>query len=308
MIERDFFLEFNDLNLPIFDWQNILNPYFECDIPRPEDDIIQINKINDKNNNKVINNEIQLNILRDENTNFTTNKNNKSKKNSISKNVSKFHKDMNKENLNKDGSKKKLLGRKTSNSLDKGDHDKYKDDNIMKKIRILLSAEISIFINGKIEELYKNNNGEKTEIKKLLKLSEIKYNVNSEKELLNKTLKNIFTSLPISNRFIHCEKNHNEKLIQKLLDENDVEKKIIFEKLLNLTFLDCLKHFRDEEKKPELEGMAAIEKICKKFNKYKDYENYVDNFKKMVNNYEKILNKKNGRIKNKIKQQNNYEI
>ena len=142
MIERDFFLEFNDLNLPIFDWQNILNPYFECDIPRPEDDIIQRNKINDKNNNKVINNEIQLNILRDENTNFTTNKNNKSKKNSNSKNVSKFHKDMNKENLNKDGSKKKLLGRKTSNSLDKGDHDKYKDDNIMKKIRITLLAEI----------------------------------------------------------------------------------------------------------------------------------------------------------------------
>lgn len=308
MIERDFFLEFNDLNLPIFDLQNILNSYFESDIPRPEDDIIQRNKINDKNNIKEINNEIQLNILRDENTNFTTNKNNKSKKNSISKNVSKFHKDMNKENLNKDGSKKKLLGRKTSNSLDKGDHDKYKDDNIMKKIRITLLAEISNYINGKIEELYKNNNGEKTEIKKLLKLSEIKYNVNSEKELLNKTLKDIFTSLPISNRFIHYEKNSNEKLIQKLLDENDVEKKIIFEKLLNLTFLDCLKHFRDEEKKPELEGMATIEKVFKKFNEYKDYVNYVENFKKMVNNYEKILNKKNGRSKNKIKQQNNYEI
>ena len=54
--------------------------------------------------------------------------------------------------------------------------------------------------------------------------------------------------------------------------------------------------------------MATIEKICKKFNKYKDYVNYVENFKKMVNNYEKILNKKNGRSKNKIKQQNNYEI
>ena len=307
-MEQEFFLESDYLNLSLFDPLNIFNPYFDYDLPRPEDDIIQRNKINDKNNNKVINNEIQLNILRDENTNFTTNKNNKSKKNSISKNVSKFHKDMNKENLNKDGSKKKLLGRKTSNSLDKGDHDKYKDDNIMKKIRILLSAEISNYINGKIEELYKNNNGEKTEIKKLLKLSEIKYNVNSEKELLNKTLKDIFTSLPISNRFIHYEKNSNEKLIQKLLDENDVEKKIIFEKLLNLTFLDCLKHFRDEEKKPELEGMATIEKVFKKFNEYKDYVNYVENFKKMVNNYEKILNKKNGRSKNKIKQQNDNEI
>ena len=62
---------------------------------------------------------------------------------------------------------------------------------------------------------------------------------------MNKTLEEIFSD-KISGRYTNYPPDHNKKLIQSLLNETDENKKIYFQKIFGLTFIDCLKHFREE--------------------------------------------------------------
>jgi hypothetical protein len=47
---------------------------------------------------------------------------------------------------------KKLLGRKTKNTDETGDHDKYAEDNMTKKIKVIIKKDLLNFINKKIKE------------------------------------------------------------------------------------------------------------------------------------------------------------
>ena len=193
--------------------------------------------------------------------------------------------------------KQSHLGRKRKNSSMKGKHNKYSSDNLYRKIKSNLLDIVYDFINGKIIEIYKDI--PKYDIKKdLLKKirqdeivnSDIKFNQN----FLNKKLKEIF-SVDISRKY-KLDIGHNKNLIQKLLDDKDIERNKFFNKLFNLTFFDCLLHFRGTTNIPELNGIINFQQFKQNYLNDIDYIKSLDYY---VMNYEIIIMNKRARKKRK---------
>ena len=188
--------------------------------------------------------------------------------------------------------KNKMLGRKRKDSLTKGKHNKYSNDNLQRKIKSNLLDILFNFINQKIIEKYKNipnYNIEKDILMKNEQKQIVNTNVNFNQDFLNKTLEEIF-SVDISRKFKKCDSEHNKNLIQKLLHDKNDKNRVFFEKILNLTFFECLEHFRGTKKNPELNGIKNFEQFKEQFKNDKEYINLLDYY---VMNYEIItFNKK----------------
>ena len=197
-------------------------------------------------------------------------------------------------------SKRKILGRKRKGSSIKGIHNKYNLDNILRKIKSNLLDILFKFINKKINEMYKyipNYNIKKDILMKIQKNEIVDTTADFNKEFMNKTLKIIF-SVDISHKYKQYDHDHNEKLIIKLLNEKNDEKRIFFEKIFNLTFFECLEHFRGTKENPELKGIKNFEQFKEK---YKSDINYIKSLNYYVNNYEEITITKKPRRKKIIK-------
>ena len=223
-------------------------------------------------------------------------------------------------NIEKDLKKKekteeiKFLNKKR-NPEKKYFHSKYDFDNMSRKMRSKFFGAIRIILNKALEE-DEENKIKNEKFDKKIKKSEIPYkrsnigfvNVNSEitqstnikynQELLNKTIKNIFSEnvSKKAKNFTKDELNYNKILIQKI--EKDPEK-VKTNKILNCGLLECLEHFRKEineikKPKPELKGLKELyDKIINDYEE-KDKE-FALNFKKNVDEYEKILMNKRPR-------------
>ena len=193
---------------------------------------------------------------------------------------------------NKNNSEKLKLGRKRKNSKSKGLHNKYSGDNIIRKIKSTLLSDLINYINSLI---YKSYNGQinqgilKKELKKMDQ-SQIK-NVKENKEFLYKKLKDIF-SFDISGRYTNFLYGHNKNLINELLNEKDEEKRMKFENIFNLTFLDCLNHFSGKKYFKDIEGLKSLDEESKK---YEDDLDYYELFRKYVNDFEDIIMRKKSR-------------
>ena len=185
-----------------------------------------------------------------------------------------------------------LLGRKKKNSNREGKHTKYSEDNIIRKLKAYIISCLRIFINTFIFEIYGGEIGKGIFRKELLKLNQSQIvDSKNNRDFLNKSLKDIFSE-DISTKYNNYLINHNKVLIQNLLNEQDANKKNIFENLFNLTFLDCLLHIRGEKYYEQLHGLKTFDELCKRFEEDKDY---LELFKYYVNNFEKIINKKRKR-------------
>lgn len=184
-------------------------------------------------------------------------------------------------------------------------HNKFSDDNTRRKCKFILLAYIKDFINKKIEEKY-NNIGCGVNIKKLMTLNKKQVSnskIDFNKEFLKKTLSEIFSE-PISSRYTNYPNNKNEKLIEELFNEKDNEKRLYFQKLFNLSFLDCVNHFIENEKIEILEGLTLFkemivnEKELKNKNIVLDGENsdeYLKHLEYYFKDYEEILRRKSSR-------------
>lgn len=75
---------------------------------------------------------------------------------------------------------------------------------------------------------------------------------------LNKKLKSIF-SKDISTKYKRYPHDYNKNLINSLLNEEDEQKRFIFEKIFNLTFLQCIEHIRSTKKIEELNTKRSME-------------------------------------------------
>jgi hypothetical protein len=189
-------------------------------------------------------------------------------------------------------------GRKKKNSSEEGKHNKYAGDNIIRKCKRILLHYLYVLINNIIDEKYKNGNFHKIKNKRLVKINQyqiINLDCQFNKDFLHKTLKDIFSE-NITTRCTKYNLDHNKNLINNLLNEEDNDKKELFTKIFNLTFLDCLEHFRGTKFIKELENLVKYEDICKKF---EDDEDYLYSFKYYIENYEKIILNKNSRKKRK---------
>ena len=199
-----------------------------------------------------------------------------------------------KKKINKKG-QISLLGRKKRAESQDGEHNKFSDDNLRKKVKHLVLDTAFKFINDKINEIYKGNIGHGIFIKKLLLInqkqkseSSIQYN----KDFLQKTLGEIFSE-KISSRYTKHNPYHNYFLIKALTSDKN-ENNNYFKKLFNITFIDCLEHFIGIKKVEELEGLDTFENIK---TKYEDDADYLKSLKFCIMNYEKIINNKRTRIR-----------
>ena len=151
----------------------------------------------------------------------------------------------------------KKRGRKTKIKHDKNEneeseqkiHSKFSNDNLTKKCKNIVLKSALESINKKIEEKYKNNIGFGKFNKKLQILNQenkVKSTAKDDKLFLHKTLKEIFSD-NISSRLYNYSENHNKVIIESLINDEDEEKRIYFNNLFNITFLEYLNYFISSE-------------------------------------------------------------
>ena len=198
---------------------------------------------------------------------------------------------------------KKKCGRKRKDDVNEPrEHDKFADDNIRRKCKHLVLKSVMILINQKIYNIYGGKIGNGI-LKKQLKVlnhnqkreSSVKFN----QKFLYKKLGEIFSE-NLSGRYTNFPLIHNKRLISTLINEKDEFKKKYFTDLFNITFLECLKHFRGEIFLKELEGLDCFENLkdeikskCKE-----EGDDYVETLDYYFNNFEMIVNNKKPRLKN----------
>ena len=198
-------------------------------------------------------------------------------------------------NISQKKTKTNKLGRKRNNSKEKGKHNKYSGDNIIRRIKSTLITNLSLFINSVIIREYNGNIGQGIYRKEFLKMVQNQIiNGKKDKEFLNKKLEDIFSE-DISNKYTLLSYEHNKNLVQRLLNENDEVKKKLFKKLFNFSFLECLKHYRGSEYIEELQGLKTLKEELKNF---EDDVEYLEVFKDYVLNFEEIIKKKKSRNTN----------
>ena len=215
-------------------------------------------------------------------------------------------KDLSKKNQPKKESSekpKKKCGRKRKDDdKEPTEYDKFSDTNIRRKCKHLVLKSVMILINQKIYNIYggKIGNGICRKQLKVLnhnqkKNASVKFNQN----FLYKKLGEIFSE-NVSGRYTNFPLIHNKRLISTLINEKDEIKKNYFVNLFNITFLECLKHFRGEIFLKELEGLTCFENLkedikskCKE-----EGDDYVEALDYYFNNFEIIVNNKRPRLKN----------
>lgn len=193
-----------------------------------------------------------------------------------------------------------LLGKKSQKDVIKKSekkHTKFSSDNLKRVCKHLVIENVMKFINKKIYEVYEGNIGKGLTKKKLMKLNqEQKKNADVEfnKIFINKTLKEIL-SQNITKQFTLYEQDHNKKVIDRII----LEKKDIFEKIFNLTFIQCVDHFIENKKIEELNGLTLFSELKKQIiNKYEnDGESYYENLRLFLKSFENKINRAKSRKK-----------
>ena len=176
-------------------------------------------------------------------------------------------------------------------------HTKFSNDNLKRECKHLVIESVMKFINDKIDEVYENKIGCGISIKRLFKLNQsqkINANVTFNKQFIQKTLKEILSD-DITGQIKYYEKDHNKRVINEIIDE----KKEVFEKIFNLTFIECLKHFIEVEQIGELNGLILFKELKEQIiekNK-EDGEAYYENLKIFLMKFEELINKAKPRKK-----------
>jgi hypothetical protein len=180
-------------------------------------------------------------------------------------------------------------------------HNKYAFDNMLRKTKCMIIKEVFNFINKKIFIIYNGIIGHGDNIKKLFLINHAQVsnaNIDFNRTFLGKTLGEIF-SADLTKRIINYKRDHNKKLIEKLINEEDEEKNEYFNGLFNLTFLDCLKYFRNENVNHAyvyIEGLKRFSDLENNaiFRKTNEPD-FIEQLGKFINNYEYNLSQRRGR-------------
>lgn len=196
---------------------------------------------------------------------------------------------------------KSLLQNKSNNNWsfqgEKNEIDKFSKNNLLCRVKRIIFDSILNYDNYIISKTYDNNIGKGLNIKKLLKNNHLQIKCSGtefNKELLQKTQGEIFSS-DITTKFTTYPIDHNKQLIEKLLNENNREKREIFQNLFSKTLLECIEHLIGKKEYKDLEGLENFfeDEINKKSLNKKNLEL----LKHIINNYENIINEKKPRKK-----------
>jgi hypothetical protein len=201
---------------------------------------------------------------------------------------------------------KKKCGRKRKNENNTTEHNKFSDDNVRRRVKHLCFKYLLLFINSQIKEIYNNKIGQGIFQKQLQTLNQSQISnakILFNQQLLEKNLGEIFSD-KVTGKLTNIPSDHNKKLIQKLINEEDIEKRIYFQKLFNVKLKDCFEHFSGNKVIDELEGMELFNEISEitseYLEKYEDGKEYIHQLEYYLKNYERIIKNKRAR-KERIK-------
>ena len=111
--------------------------------------------------------------------------------------------------------------------------------------------------NYVISKAYNNNIGNGIYIKKILKINHSQ--IKNTKAVFNlkllQTSQGTILSSNISTRHTNYPIEHNKILIKKLLNEENQERRKLFNDLFSKTLSECIKYLKGEMKYESLEGM-----------------------------------------------------
>ena len=186
---------------------------------------------------------------------------------------------------NENFGKKNKRGRKKKHIIIKGNHTKFTDDNIIRKIKCHFLNYINENLNKNLID--KNNFFFKLDnyINENLKKD---YNI----QLMHRTLKEIYIDTKISNKYKKHESDINKKLIEKIYFEKKESEVIkILEQSYIETFNELIKTNLDNFcngilRKEEKNGLSKNDAV-----------NYFKDIKQLCENYEKWFECKKGRSK-----------
>lgn len=204
---------------------------------------------------------------------------------------------INEENvINRNGNTSKIRkkrGRKKKESNELGAHNKYTEDNIIKRLKNNICNLILQFLNSEIKKSF---NDEKMLLKKINPKQSKINKADENKSFIYKTLKDIYSN-NLSNKYKNFDLEYNKKIIDKLITENNLEINAKFTNLFNLTFIQCIDHLIGNIKIKELEGMETLSQFVEKYFDGEESQ-YKEKLKETIINYEKIINGKIGRKRN----------
>ena len=233
----------------------------------PEDKLIVINE-----------KDFKCNELKDNNNNIIDNENKPTKM--TSKILTKKRQRNDGENPNK------KQGRKKNDDDEKGDHDKFSEDNMIRKIK-------SNYIKYAHERINSNISNKDLQLLRLdSELNEIlkkDYNL----QLMDKTFKNLYENTPISSKYRKKDDNINKYLIEKLYNEerftqinaiSDLDKtyKELYNDYINNHLDELLNKIKNELEKVGKESKESIAE-------------YIEKFKHLCLTYEDWFKNKKGR-------------
>ena len=203
----------------------------------------------------------------------------------------------------------KLLGQKRESE----NHTKFAFDNLVRKIKSKLVSAILIILNKSLQK------EEKTEIKTTLKETKkqkkgdiksecflkpeqsimldtkVKYNL----DLLKMTLREIF-SKNVSEKVKNYSKEHqldyNKNFIEKIKDDERKEKT---NAILDMTFLQCMEHYRGSKRYDVLSGLEI--EYEKDIEQMSDDVEYMENFIEHLKYFEVLYANKKSRNSKKKK-------
>lgn len=202
--------------------------------------------------------------------------------------------------------KNELLGKKRQNE----NHTKFAFDNLVRKIKSKLFGALLIILNKSLEKDPKPNSNQDSKEKKgevktecFLKIDQkiiLQTNIEENKKLLDSKLRNIFSE-KVSTKAMNYSKqyklDYNKNFIEKIKNDETRRKT---NDILDMTFFQCLEHFRGSKRYEALNGLE------------KEYENvigemrnepdYMESFVEQLNYFEVMYNNKKARKskKNKI--------
>lgn len=178
------------------------------------------------------------------------------------------------------------LGRIKNNSSKRGKHNKFQQDNIIRKFKSKLIRNIYNYINSSFnindKHIYKTNiNYIKTISSKYTKSISKEDNIN----WLNSKIGEIF-SQKVSTKIVSCDNDHNEKLIKKIYKEGK-EKKVI--SILEKTVEDMWKVYITNDQDNKFYGFETIKKDINKFRESGETDEYIKLYINIANNFKKIF-------------------
>ena len=180
----------------------------------------------------------------------------------------------------------KKRGRKRKDEADDitYEHNKYTDDNIIRKIKTNIFKYILSSLNESLkftnEKFYPLNAKLNENLKKEINI-----------ELFNKRIYQIYLSEDLNGHHININ-DSNKNLIKKIFEEN-IEIKTI--NILNMTFIEVLNHIREKDLHKFLQSMK--EKEEKKINK--NLDDYMEKVCHYLNTFIKWFDDIDGRNSNK---------